>query len=601
MSLRRLAAAAGFAIAVAAGTPDRGGAAEDSAGGLGGGDGFVRPPLLPPVGIHEPPAVPPAGPTRGSISAPGAPEVLLGDRLFFDTRFSQFFFERAGADVNLKLEEGDPAMDRMPESAGVSLLGQPLRSPFRGQSMNCRQCHLGDDLLFEQPLAGRTYVDFNRRSPIPARGDGLSETPRNSPLMINLGLPREVPLLLHFDGEFVTHEDLVVETLTGRNFGWLPTETATAIAHIARVIREDEGTNPRHLRRAYGVGIPYRVALLGIDPALPRDLRIPVEYRIDVETASDEEILYAIAKLMHAYMDSLRFGTQQTRRAMGSPYDLWLAKNRLPTGPFPGETEQAYGQRLLRILWQRDEFEWVTPEDGEFELHRQEYRFGPEELRGLEIFLTRAGADPMPHTGNCVACHPPPQFTDYRLHNNGVSQASYDAVFGEGAFAALEIPGLAERNARFEDYLPPSPRHPNASGRFRTPPSLDRPGHADLGVWSVFGNPDMPKPQAALTSILCGPKGPAEHTTCTPEEVLPRTVAYFKTPSIRDLGQSNPYFHTGGVDTIEEVLDHYVEASALARAGKVRNASPELAGIQLDASDLEPLAAFLRSLNEDYH
>jgi len=32
----------------------------------------------------------------------------------------------------------------------------------------------------------------------------------------------------------------------------------------------------------------------------------------------------------------------------------------------------------------------------------------------------------------------------------------------------------------------------------------------------------------------------------------------------------------------------------------VRNASPELAGIRLDASDVAPLAAFLRSLNEDY-
>ena len=86
-----------------------------------------------------------------------------------------------------------------------------------------------------------------------------------------------------------------------------------------------------------------------------------------------------------------------------------------------------------------------------------------------------------------------------------------------------------------------------------------------------------------------------------PEAVLPRTVAVFKTASVRDLGQSNPYFHSGAFDTIEEALHFYVGVSALARAGKLRNGSPEIAGIHLAPTDIAPLAAFLRSLNEDYH
>src|SRR5690606_23967328 len=145
------------------------------------------------------------------------------------------------------------------------------------------------------------------------------------------------------------------------------------------------------------------------------------------------------------------------------------------------------------------------------------------------------------------------------------------------------------------------PRHPSASGRFRSAPSPDRPGFADLGAWNVFANPDIPKPQAALAEILCGPGGPAAGTSCRPEDVLPLTIAYFKTPSIRDLGQSAPYFHSGAFWTIQEVLEFYRETSDLARAGLVRNASPELAGIRLDDEDAADLAAFLRSLNEDYH
>jgi cytochrome c peroxidase len=534
------------------------------------------------------------------LAVPGAPEVLLGDRLFFESRFSQFFFANMNGDVNAPLAKGDPVLDPMPELAGVSMLGQPLEGPFRGQSMNCRQCHLGDDFLYEQPMAGRTYCDFSARSPIPDRGDGQTRTPRNSPLMIDLGLPREVPMLLHYDGEFATMEDLVVDTMTGRNFGWLPNEAPTAIEHIARVIREDEGVNPRLLKYPYGAGMPYRVLFLGTDPDLPTDARIPPQYRLDVERASDEEIVQAVARLIDAYVDALRFGTKNTRRTAGSPYDLFLAKNRLPPGPVPNETALAYSQRLATTLERRDSFEWVTPADGKFELHRQAYAFGPQELAGLKIFLARGRSGQEAHVGNCVACHPPPRFTDFRLHNNGVTQVEYDAIFGPGAFAALDVPGLAERNARFDEYLPASAKHPNATGRFRAVAAADRPGETDLGAWNVYANPDMPKPQAALNAVLCGPAGSAA-PGCAPEEVLPRTIATFKTPSIRDLGQSNPYFHTGNVDSVEDVLRFYVTTSALARAGELRNGSPEISDVRIDATDVAPLAAFLRSLNEDYH
>jgi len=530
----------------------------------------------------------------------GDPEVLLGDRLFFESRFAQYFLAHSGGDVNAPLAVGDPVMDAMPELAGTSLLGQPLVGKFRGQSMNCRNCHLGDDFLYQQPMAGRTYVDFSTRSPIPDRNDGHVQTPRNSPLMINLGLPREVPMLLHFDGEFATVEDLVIGALTGRNFGWLPTETSTAVKHIARVIREDEGANPRLLKQGYGSGIPYRALFLGTDGSLPPGAVIPWQYRIDVMKASDEQVLMAIARAIHAYIDALRFGSKNTNHQADSPYDLFLAKNDLPVWSAEGETDLEYAQALLQEIEQRRSFAWIKPPaDGEFELHRQTYEFGPKELEGLKIFLTRGGPGKS-HAGNCVACHTPPQFTDYRLHNNGVAQTEYDAVFGHGAFAALEIPGLAERNARFDEFLPASPQHPSASDRFRSPPSAGRPGHADLGVWNVYGNPDMPKPQAALAQILCEPSG-AGTPSCTPEDVLPRTIATFKTPSIRDLGQSNPYFHSGGMDTIEDVLRFYVTTSNLARAGEVRNASPELSEVRIDVTDIAPLAAFLRSLNEDYH
>jgi cytochrome c peroxidase len=543
-----------------------------------------------------------AGATDGGrpLSA-ASPAVRVGDRLFFDTRFAQFFFAHSHGDMNAKLAAGDPVIDQMPFTAT-----QSLTSPFRGQSMSCRQCHLGDDFLLEEPLAGRTYCDFSRRTPIPRRDDGLTTTPRNSPLMVNVGLPREVPTLLHFDGEFATAEDLVIDTLTGRNFGWLPGERPAAVAHVANVIRKDEGTNPRQVTYAHGGGgVPYRVVLLGTDPKLPSGLQLSHEYRIDVATASDEEIVHAVAKLIRAYMNSLRFGTTNTGRRSPSPYDVFLAKNGLPAAPANGQSGRAYAEQLRAQIDARKQPTWVTPDDAEFELHEQPFRFGAEELRGLKLFFAQsssrgasAAADGT-RAGNCVACHPPPQFTDYRLHNNGVSQAEYDRIFGDRAFAALDVPDLRVRDGDFDAYLPPSPAHPHATSRFRVAPSKTRPGSADLGVWNVLANPDMPKPQAAITGILCEQLALASND-CTAGRLLPLSIAYFKTPSIRDLGQSYPYFHSGAMDTIEDVLHHYVATAELVRAGKVRNASPELAAVRIDAGDVAPLAAFLRALNEDY-
>ena len=59
-------------------------------------------------------------------------------------------------------------------------------------------------------------------------------------------------------------------------------------------------------------------------------------------------------------------------------------------------------------------------------------------------------------------------------------------------------------------------------------------------------------------------------------------------------------FATGSKDTLEDVVRFYVTVSGLARAGQLRNGAPELSAMHITESDVAPLAAFLRALNEDY-
>ncbi len=505
------------------------------------------------------------------------PEVAIGERLFLETRFAQYFAAHMSG-VNRPLAQGDPVLATLPTSDG------PLPGPFAGKSMNCRNCHLVDDTA---GAPTRTYDDFSRQSLVPLREDGQVHTPRNTPTLVNALLPRSVPFFLHFDGEFTTPEDLVIGTMTGRNFGWLPLEAPQAFAHIARVIREDDGTD--ELGAQYGGS--YRKILAGTDPSIPAELLLPPAFRIDVASATDGDIVAAVAKLITAYMQSLTF-------ANTSPYDVFLAKNGLPAGPDPGETDLAYSRRLRDAVNALTNPVYVGPEDGAFTEHDQEFVFGAEELTGLKIFLreplpqTLAGDPryPSTRTGNCIACHPAPRFTDSSFHNIGATQDQYDADHGDGAFRRLFIPDLAYRNARYDDYLPPTPQHPLATGAFRS-------GSADLGVWNVFANPDIPAPQETLNALL-NPDGLA------PADALRGLIGYFKTPTLRDLGQSGPYLHTGRMRTLEEVLELYDTMSDEQRDGRVRNGSPELAGIffaEDPSADKEPVAAFLRSLNEDYN
>jgi cytochrome c peroxidase len=126
-------------------------------------------------------------------------------------------------------------------------------------------------------------------------------------------------------------------------------------------------------------------------------------------------------------------------------------------------------------------------------------------------------------------------------------------------------------------------------------PSAGYPGEIDPGMWNVFLNPNFVTSPPAFKMLL----GSA-HNGHSSRDLLEETVAQFKTPSLRDLGHSEPYLHTGRMQRLEDVVEFYMVVSKLGRSGKVRNSDPESEGIHLAAKDIVPLVKFLRSLNEDY-
>jgi cytochrome c peroxidase len=532
----------------------------------------------------------------GSGKAPDAPTESdstppadsIGEALFLDTRFGEFF-ANSMTGVNNPLPSGDPVV------VEVQTLGAPLPGPFAGAAINCRSCHFVTEFQGVSGAGNRTYSDFTTRSPIPrTQANGFDHTPRNSMQMVDSFTSRSGPLFLHFDGEFASGEDLVVGTMTGRNFGWAPSQYSQAIAHIAKIIREDDGSSALAAERLNGLS--YAVLFKGTDPRITSDLLLPPTQRLDVAMATDIQVVNEIALCVATYMKDLLFQRDTFGRYIGSPYDNFLRVNHLPVAPLAGESKSAYNQRLLKQVLALGNPIYITPKDGTYLYHPFPYQFGALELQGLKIFLSSASDSAAnAHAGNCASCHQAPDFSDFVFHNNGVSQEEYDAANGAGAFMNLFVPTDAQRQANFDTYMPVSPIHPNASENFRSAADSAQPMRADLGLWNIYLNPDVPNPQANLKSFVC-----ATGKDCSVDNGLSSTIAQFKTPVLRDLEDSSPYFHNGSATELNDVVNHYIRMSQMARSGAMRNAPPEFRNMSLTQDDLSALVAFLISITEDY-
>ncbi len=269
-------------------------------------------------------------------------------------------------------------------------------------------------------------------------------------------------------------------------------------------------------------------------------------YGADLAQGDDTACIKAASQAIADFVRTLK-------SARTSPYDEFLRANQLDAAPAAGEGPQMYGARLLAEIDRRDGLGALRLVPG----------FDGDAVNGYRMFLRTDGGE---RVGNCVACHVPPNFTDRNFHNIGVTQEEYDGAHGAGSFVSLEIPVTGTR--------------PRAEFLKRARPG--RPGEADLGYWNFarFENSPLYMPQEPEASFVA------------------RTIATFKTPSLRNLASTVPYMHNSAYTSIEDVLQLKMEMGFVARMGDLRNGDPEMAKIRFIDDDFKALFAFLNALND---
>jgi len=156
--------------------------------------------------------------------------------------------------------------------------------------------------------------------------------------------------------------------------------------------------------------------------------------------------------------------------------------------------------------------------------------------RGLRLFLGK---------GNCTFCHSGPLFTNGEFHDAGMPYFITETRVDEGRFAGLQV-------------LLSSPY--TLAGDWSDDPEKS-------GAWAVQN-----------------------------VRQLHSDFGTFKVPGLRNVAQTAPYMHDGGLADLRAVVGHYntIDLERLHSEGEAI-----LTPLGLDDEQLEDLVAFLRSLSDD--
>lgn len=179
-----------------------------------------------------------------------------------------------------------------------------------------------------------------------------------------------------------------------------------------------------------------------------------------------------------------------------------------------------------------------------------------------------------------------------RVFRDGITADNVAAALAEYQEAEL-VPASAPIDdfARGEELSAASIRGldvfagPGRCARCHVPPLFGgtRPNDFAITVYAVIGTTTDPSGH-----VLDPDPGRGAVTQMTAD------AHAFKTPTLRNVARTAPYFHHGGFPTLESVVDFYAKGGGRALGHEVQNQDPDVRPLSLTADQRRDLLAFLR-------
>ncbi len=181
-----------------------------------------------------------------------------------------------------------------------------------------------------------------------------------------------------WDGSRDSMEDMILDKLVGRQYGWSAEDRDDGIDNAAYVLL-NEGHNAIS-------GTPYLDQFQEV-------------YGLDLESLPRPEVAAAAARALADYTRTLRF-------TMTSRWDAFAEQNRFRKQPNDGEDLLNYAASIESRIFNQEGRNLIRRPEG----------FTETAYEGFKTFFRVFDVESV---GNCVRCHVPPTFSDYALHGTG--------------------------------------------------------------------------------------------------------------------------------------------------------------------------------------
>lgn len=191
-----------------------------------------------------------------------------------------------------------------------------------------------------------------------------------------------------------------------------------------------------------------------------------------------------------------------------------------------------------------------------------------EELAGLNVFV---GA------GKCVLCHSGAEFTSASVSHTLIQSDLTEEEITERMLTGNGLPAVYD-NGFYNIGV--------------------RPEWEDIGTGGTdpFGNP-LSFVGLAQLGVDIGAPFRFGTPGINPDERIAADGA-FKVPTLRNIELTAPYFHNGGMATLEQVVEFYARGSDF-HDENMENLAPNIHPLNIDANDRANLVAFLKSLTDE--